>query len=142
MDLDGVKQRATEKVDLSEYFDKDTWVEIKRAGTVARAEIREIVSAGLEFEQKGSDPKAGYKVRGMAVDSAERQLRLRNRKLSSCFVDHNLTSQGVKVKWCEERWDALDEVEPRVIETVLMAIDKMNEGFGESPFSGSGTKKK
>jgi hypothetical protein len=142
VELDGLKARTTERVDLSEFFDKEAWIEIRRLGTVARAEIREIVSAGLEFEQRGDGPKAGYKVRGMANDSAERQLRLRNRKLASGVVDHSLTTAGVKVKWCEELWDALDEVEPRILEKVIGAIDRMNEGFGEIPFSGSGTRKK
>jgi hypothetical protein len=140
--IDGIKERKIERVDLAEYFDREAWVDVKAVNTVARAEIREINSAGLEFEQKGSDPKAGYRVRGTAEDSENRQRRLRNRKLSSGYVDHCITAEGSKVPWGEELWDALEDVEPRIIERITQSIDRLSGGYQENPFSVTERKKR
>ena len=60
---------------------------------------------------------------------------MRNRKLSSGVSDYHLTTAGVKVAWCEELWDALDDIEPDIIGKIIEAIDDMNGGYGAGPFS-------
>jgi hypothetical protein len=126
MVIDGLKKLDTRRVELGEFFDSPASVTIKILGPYAKAQIREVLMSGFsigEMDTKGQ--KASVQTRNEG--SADREIKIRELKLSSSFVSTDIKSSGVTPGWDKSLWDALDEANPKILEKVISEIDKFSK---------------
>lgn len=130
MRVDGARGAPVERVVLDEFFDRPAHVDIKAMAPYGKALIREIVMEGFEvsdLDAKGKTADVKNNPKGMA----EREIRVRDTKLRYAFVATDLMADGVAAAWDKPLWDALDEVDPRILEKVIVAIDGLSKVDGE-----------
>jgi len=122
MVVDGAKRAETRKVVLDEYFEQPTSVTVRILGPYAKAQIREVLMSGFNIGDVDAKGKA-TSVQTRAEGSADREMKVRDLKLAHGFVSTDMKSGGVVPEWNKALWDALDEVDPRILEKVIGAID-------------------
>lgn len=146
--VQGIKKYQPRKVDLSRFFDEPRSVTVRPLPPVSRAEIQEISTDGVRYATK-------QRKRSLDVEAIEQSmpkevtLAVREIKLRDGVVDTDLVAkddQGKEVPWGPELWDALDEADTRILETVLEAINEETypeeEGEGADPTSTAATGRK
>ena len=125
MTIDGIKKLETKQVDLSEFFDAPASVTIKILGPYAKAQIREVLMSGFSIGEM--DTKAARaSVQTRNEGSADREIKIRELKLSCSFAGTDIRSSGVIPEWNKALWDALDEANPKILDRVLFVIDKFS----------------
>jgi hypothetical protein len=124
--IDGVRGAPIDRIALDEFFDGPTHVDIRVISPYGRAMLREI-SMG-SFEVGGVDTKGrASDIKTNVAGTAEREIRARDIKLQYTFAGTNIMSDGVLAEWNKELWTALDEMDPRILGTVIDAIDKQSK---------------
>lgn len=124
--LDGIKEQTKEKVDLSEFFMDDRWVEIRILPPIIKAKISEIGMEGLKFTP-APETEIGYVAVPVTEGTADRSMKIRDIKLREGVVDHNISSDGEKSKWGHPLWRDLDDWNPKVLEKVVLRINDLNK---------------
>lgn len=124
MQVTGVKRIGTKKVTLDRFFDAPTYVEIKMMSPYGRAKVREIAMESFDVDEVDSKAKTAS-VKARFAGMADRDMKTREVKLEFAFVSH--TIQADTTTWCKELWDALDEADPRILDTVLSEIDSFGK---------------
>jgi hypothetical protein len=132
MQVDGVRAVGTKRVALDAFFEKPTFVEIRILSPYAKAQIREVLMSSFEIgdvDAKGA--KANVTTR--SAGQADRDMKMRELKLVNGVTANNITVGGANAEWGKELWDALDEANPRILETVLESIDAISREVNENP---------
>lgn len=129
MKIDGAKGAPVTRVELSEFFEQPAYVDIRVISPYGKALLREIAMESFEVGEldakgKTADVKANLK------GSADREMRSRDVKLQYTFVGTNIMSEGQPAAWTKPLWDALDEVNPAILQKLIDAID-VQSGFSE-----------
>ena len=134
MKLKGIKAYKPRTVDLTRHFDQARHVIVRALPPHARAQIQELMSAGLKYATKQG--KANIDIESMEQSMpAESIMKIREIKLVSGVLDHNLeTETGQKPDWNRDLWDALDAVDPAILEEVIDGVTAETEGE-ENPTS-------
>ncbi len=130
MVIDGVKKAETKQVVLDKYFEQPTSVWVKILGPYANAQIREVLMSGFnisDVDVKGTSASVQTRSEG----SADRYMKVREIKLTNGFVSTDMKSGGVVPEWDKTLWDALDEANPRILESVIATIDDISKGEGD-----------
>ena len=126
MTIDGVKKAEGKQVDLDEFFDRPTFVRVKILGPYAKAQIKEVLMAWFnigEMDAKGKTASVQTRTEG----SADRDMKIRDLKISNAFVATNIQVDGANVEWNRTLWDALDDADPHIVEKVVTAIDSISK---------------
>jgi len=127
MTIDGVRKAESKRVELNEYFDQPTHVDVRALGPYAKALIREVIMSGFNIDDvnaKNSSANVKTKPEGMA----DREMKQRFIRLKHGFVATDMKAGGEIVEWNEALWNALDEANPAILEKVLATIDGMSRG--------------
>lgn len=137
MGLDAVRQEAPPKVDLSDFFDEDRWVQLKHIPPYERAQIAELSMEGVTFTENAK-AKTGIGAVPVAQGWAKRTMQVRDLKLTHGVADHNFTVDGKKTGWAEPLWKLLDEYDPAILQKVIEGIErhdklKVDEGDTDNP---------
>ena len=133
MRIEGVKGAPVERVELAQFFDRPAHVDIRVISPYGRALVKEIMMesfelSGIDAKGRASDLKTNPK------GAADREIRVREAKLRYAFVATDIAADGAPILWDKPLWDALDEADPRILDTVVEAIDRisaMGQGAGE-----------
>ncbi len=126
MVIDGVKKAETRTVRLDEFFDQPAVVVIKMLGPYAKAQVREVLMSGFNIGEMDTKGKTAS-VQTRSEGSADRELKIRDLKLTHGFVSTDVKSGGVVPEWNKALWDALDEADPRILEKVIVSIDDLSK---------------
>jgi hypothetical protein len=76
-----------------------------------------------ELDAKGKASSTQIKTEGLA----DREMKIRKMKLQYAFGGTNMKADGVPVVWGEALWDALDDGNPEILETVIEKIDEKSK---------------
>ena len=130
MSIDGVKRVGTKRVMLDEFFAEPTFVEIRITPPYTRAKVREVMMASFNVDSVDASGKsAGIQTRMEGM--ADREIKIRDLKLSDCCVATNMKADGANAVWGEALWKELDEANPGILDKVIREID----GFAAGPAS-------
>lgn len=133
MTIDGLIHRPLKTVDLHpDFFETPTTVTVGFLPPIAEAKIREARLGSIEFVPKGSD----YVPRRQPEKETEADLRVRNLKLEYGVREHTIESEGKPCEWGPELWEALDVVDPRILQRIIREIDefgRLREGDTGNP---------
>ena len=127
MSIDGIKRGDPRRVDLSEFFEDERWVELRLMTPHQKAEMSELAMEGMEFRENAKQ-KSGVSALPVAKGSAARNMQVRDMKLEHCIADHNVTADGKKTGWAFPLWKELDDANPQILEKVIVEINDHN-GF-------------
>lgn len=126
MKIDGVRGAPVTRVALDEFFERPTHVDIKPISPYGRALVKEILMESFEVGEMDAKSKTAD-VKTNTKGSADRDLRMREVKLRYTFVATDMQSEGQPVTWDKPLWDALDEMDPRIIDKVIDAVDSQSK---------------
>ncbi|MDD5391077.1 MAG: hypothetical protein PHD37_17200 [Gallionellaceae bacterium] len=126
MKIEGVKGAPVERVVLDRFFDRPAHVDVRVISPYGRALVKEIMMESFELGELDAKGRAS-EVKANPKGAAEREIRVRDVKLRHSFVGTDIMADGVPAAWDKPLWDALDEADPRILESVIETIDRISK---------------
>ena len=122
MAIKGIKKVENVRINLTEYFDQETHVEIKVLNPLTLAQIQEKTVAGMRYNTKQKGKKMSIESMQQSIP-AETQMDIRLLKLLRGVEDHNIeTEKGDKAKWGKSLIQEIDEANPAILDKVVEEI--------------------
>lgn len=125
MKIKGIRTVKPIVVDLSKFFESPQSVTVRALPPATRAKIQELTTNGMRYSttqrKKSIDIDAIEQAMPAVITLEIREVKLRDGVIAHDFVDDDT---GKPATWGVELWNALDEADPRINETIIDAISR------------------